>query len=127
MRRGTDTGLVVDGVWLEGQFEVAEGHLLMVVDDALLEDALEIYLVDAIPRLLDRVGLRRMYASGALTDVRPCGERSLEFSFLADDRWRLDISLRPSWQFHLPFPHRDVHREGLLARRWLRLSRSASR
>lgn len=127
LRDGADTGLAIDGQWLEGQFALPDATLLFVIDDALLEDALVIYLLDHTPRILDRVELRRMYTAGTLARVRSCGERCIEFSFFGGDRWRLEVLRRPAWRIHVPSAFRTIHRDKVVDRSWLQLGRVVER
>ena len=120
---GRPTGTRLSGQWLQAQYLTAIGGLLFIVDDALQEDCLEIYLVDERNQILDHARLQRMYSAGELRDLRRVGDSLFEFSFFGNDRWQLRLQSPPRLALHLPLPMREYHRDSVFAKRWLTLSR----
>jgi len=120
---GRDTGQELPGRWLEAQYSTPAGALLFVIDDALQEDSLGIYLLDGEHHIRDQARLQRMYATGRLRELRRLEDTQFEFSFFGDDRWALQVRGQPRTGLHLPFPLRELHRENWLGRHWLVLRR----
>jgi hypothetical protein len=89
--RGEPTGLRVDGISLERQWDVGGGYLLFLTEDSPYEEGLHIYLLDQARRVADALEIASPYASGILRDVEVEGDAAISFVFFGDDRWRLDV------------------------------------
>lgn len=89
---GLRTGTKVEGRSLEAQFAVEPGYLVFVSDDCPYEEVLRIYCVDKNMVVRDHVEIGSPYTTGMLTVVEMKGERTVEFSFRREDRWRVTVS-----------------------------------
>lgn len=88
----------VEGLAIDRQYRMAGGEYVIIADyDCPFEEALAISLLDAKFRTLDLRVIGGMYTTGSLRDVTIEGERTLRFSFFADDLWELEVLPRARW------------------------------
>jgi|SRR6478735_9268115 len=93
----------VDGAVLEAQYRCSQGYLLVTAEGDPDEQLLHLHLMSTKCEALDQVSLGRMYNAGNFS--RPTiGEGDvLEFSFFAQERWRLTVLPRPKRMLSVPF------------------------
>ncbi len=97
--KGLDSGLLLDGLLLEAQYECSAGYLLMLTEDCPFEEALHIYLLDRSLRPIDKLVLGKAYEPGILKSLKVSGKNSLEFSFFGGDTWWLRVLEKPRYHF----------------------------
>ncbi|WP_053093113.1 hypothetical protein, partial [Klebsiella aerogenes] len=77
-----------------------EVMLLFLTDDVPYEEALKIVLLDVNDGVKEILTLGGAYLTDSFTDLK-IHSNSVEFSFIGDTTWRVEIPLRPFIQ--LPF------------------------
>ena len=88
----------IEGLLIDRQYRLPDGEYLIIADyDCPFEEALAISLLDSAFRTLDRRGIGGMYTTGSLRDVTIEDERTLRFSFFADDLWELEVLPSARW------------------------------
>jgi hypothetical protein len=115
------TGQQVDGVLLEAAVECGGRYLLFLTDDVPAEDQLSIHLVDAHGRLLDSARIGGMYTTGSFSGLRLCDRDAVEFRFIGDTDWRIEVFDAPRLQVSFVQEPRGVARPWGL-RRWFRVA-----
>jgi hypothetical protein len=95
LRRGLDTGTLVPGAFLEAQLPLGEEHLLFLTHDCPFEEQLDICLLDAGDRLVDRVSLMAPYSSGDFQNLIVDSPSSARFDFFGSEKWRISVYARP--------------------------------
>ena len=125
--KGTLPGLIVDGVWLEKQYKVTPGYLLLLTDDCPFEERLSIYLLSEDMRVLDSMELSLIYHMGILRDIKIESSNELTFTFFGEDCWRLGVRRSPRIGLkitnYLDYYTKKRHKKLGFAKRWLKLSR----
>ncbi|NKB54920.1 MAG: hypothetical protein GKS00_01135 [Alphaproteobacteria bacterium] len=99
-RSEEDTGLVVDGVYLCGQYAVGDRCLLFIEDQVMLEESLYIYLIDSAMVVLDKLTISSLYASATLEDLSAESKSSFVFQSLGR-HWTLRVLQAPCFYFPL--------------------------
>jgi hypothetical protein len=99
--KGHDTGTRLPGALLEASFRVGDEWLLFLTDDIPFEESLEICLLDSKFQVADRATLAAPYAAGNFADLKVLSNHRLQFRFLGQGVWRLE--LLPDAAFRLPF------------------------
>jgi hypothetical protein len=123
LRDGSATGLILNGVDLDRQYQVERQFLLFLTDDCPFEEGLHIYLLSPFLRILDGFEFCAIYSPGVLRDIETKENGVISFSFYFDDRWEMQVLDKPSWGVNLT--RFSVLRRigGLIHRRWLKLER----
>ncbi len=85
----------IDGAQLEAQFRCDEFFVVITTAGDPWEETLYIHLLDASPAVIDEITLGQIYTPASLRSFRPCGGSAFEFSFFADENWRLEILRKP--------------------------------
>jgi hypothetical protein len=113
LMRGGQALAELDGAVLEAQYCCSHGYLLVTADGDPDEELLHFHLMSTTFEALDRVSLGQMYTPGDFR--RPIVKQGevLEFSFFAEERWRLTVL--PSRKRMLPLPFSPVRRALLRA------------
>lgn len=108
---------VVEGAWLEGQFALGGGRvLLLTTNDVPFEETANLVLLDERFALLDAYHIAQPYTPGMVEDVRADGG-VLSFSFMGDrftvrarESPGLTVALaRPFGVWRGPAPWRPAH------------------
>lgn len=95
---GADTRLIVDGVYLLGQYAIDNRWVLFIQDQVMLEESLYIYLIGPEMVILDKLAINTWYASAALHTLSI--ESNNGFAFRALGRnWTLRVLQAPRFQF----------------------------
>lgn len=115
------TGQQVDGVVLEAAVECDGRYLLFLTDDVPAEDQLSIHLVDAQGRLLDSARIGGMYTTGSFFGLTLREPDAVEFRFIGDTDWRVELFDSPRLQASFVQEPRGVARPWGL-RRWFRVA-----
>jgi len=113
----------VDGAVLEAQYRCSHGYLIVSADGDPDEELLHLHLMSTTFEALDHVSLGQAYNPGDFH--RPIIKQAdvLEFSFFAEERWRLTVLPSPKRMLRRPFS--SVRRSGgLLRAHFLELVRS---
>ncbi|MDV5356878.1 hypothetical protein QM201_18585 [Enterobacter asburiae] len=98
---GHATGFTVPAQVIEAAIEVDESRLLLfLTDDVPFEEALEIVLIDRQQGVKEMLTLGGAYTTGSFADLALFSQ-AVEFSFIGDTTWRVEIPDRPF--FRLPF------------------------
>ncbi len=113
----------IDGTQLEAQFRCEEFFVVFATAGDPWEELLHIYLLDASHTVLDEVELGHIYTPASLKSLRARDPNAFEFSFFADEKWRLEILRKPGvvwpWKAGLA-----VRYPRILRRHFLVLSRA---
>lgn len=111
------TGQQVDGAVLEAAVECGGRYLLFLTDDVPAEDQLSIHLVDAQGRLLDSARIGGMYTTGSFSGLTLREPDAVEFRFIGDADWRVEVFDAARLQMSFIQEPRGVSRPWAL-RRW---------
>lgn len=98
---GTPTGKVLTGAILEAAVEWNGFFLAFLTDDIPHEDTLRIYLFDSRLDVRDSATLGAMYSTGSFTGLELLPPNTVQFRFIGDTTWILELLPRDS--FALPF------------------------
>lgn len=105
------SGLKVDGLVLEEQFELADGRCLVwLTDDAPYDEGLHVYLIGDDDSPADAVEASSDFTAGILS-ISDTGSDWVEFGFFLNDiRYRLEVGkfrhrvrLPPGWRYKRRF------------------------
>ncbi len=98
---GKSTGVMVPVQVVEAAVQVDDKRLLLfLTDNVPYEEALKIVLLDVNDGVKEILTLGGAYLTGSFTDLK-IHSNSVEFSFIGDTTWRVEIPSRPFIQ--LPF------------------------
>ena len=101
LRDGRPTGCTVPGAVLEFAVDIGGRHLLFLTDDVPYEEVLGIVLLDAGFQLLDSASIGRAYHSGLFAHPRLVEPARVEFEFMGNGSWAVDVLAAP--RLRLPF------------------------
>ncbi|WP_298597253.1 hypothetical protein [Zoogloea sp.] len=101
LRAGHPTGCTVPGAVLEFAADIGGRHLLFLTDDVPCEEVLNIVLLDAGFQLLDSASIGRAYHSGLFAHPRLVEPARVEFEFMGNGTWAVDVLAAP--RLRLPF------------------------
>lgn len=101
LRDGRPTGCTVPGAVLEFAVDIGGHHLLFLTDDVPYEELLSIVLLDAGFQLLDSASIGRAYHSGLFAHPRLVEPARVEFEFMGNGSWAVDVLAAP--RLRLPF------------------------
>jgi hypothetical protein len=101
LRDGSATGLIVDGIDLNRQYQVEAGFLLFITENCPFEEGLHIYLISPELKILDGFEFDAIYTPGVVRDIELKEEEAILFSFYFDDRWELRVLEKPTWGVNL--------------------------
>ncbi|AHG18421.1 hypothetical protein Z042_01235 [Chania multitudinisentens RB-25] len=95
------TGITVPVQVVEAAIQVDDKHLLLfLTDDVPYEEILNIALIDLNAGVKEMLTLGGAYLTGSFSDLRIFPE-AVEFSFIGDTTWRVEIPAKPFMK--LPF------------------------
>lgn len=114
---GVSTGTCVPGCVLEAAFDDGERVLLFTTLDVPFEETLDIVLLGANGRIIDRAWIGVAMTTGNFRDARVEG-MAVTFGFLGLRPWRVRLLAHPKWLFPLTEPW-SVHRTGLARRHFV--------
>jgi hypothetical protein len=102
-RDGKPLGLVLQGVFLEAQFELGDGRgLLWLTEDSPYEEGLHIYLLGRDGGLEDAVEAGATFSPGLL-ELGERGEDHVEFAFFRNGVvYRLEVAREARFRVRLP-------------------------
>lgn len=127
---GEPTGLTVEGVELEAQFEHDGKYLLFVTENSPYEEGLHIYLVsrgNTRFQLLDSVALGLPYAAGMLRNVRFDSSNRIHFEFPNSDNKYVCSVLRQPRRFVNPVKIMGINRSNwFFQQRYLQLEKDSN-
>jgi len=115
------SGVEVDGVSLELQFQCSRGDLVITSDDVPHEEMLHFYFLSDAGKILDELSLGQMYTPGILRNVVAHPDDRLDFSFFGTERWSLTILEKPVSR--PPTLFSSVKREGWFGLHYLNLEK----
>jgi len=98
---GRSTGKLVSGKILEAAVQWENRYLLFMTDDVPFEEMLSIHLLDAQMNVLDSALIGSPYSSGAFTSLLLSEPNTVQFRFIGDTLWRVELLSRP--RFRVPF------------------------
>ena len=98
---GRPTGQAVPGKVLEAAIAVGERYLVFLTEGVTMEERLSIHLVSSGGRLLDSAGVGVMTALGLFARLKLAPPRHVNFQFLGDLQWSVEVHARPrlTWPF----------------------------
>jgi hypothetical protein len=98
---GNASGVWVDGVRLEAQFDLEDGTagagLILTTDDTPFEEYLHIYLLAGNGHVVEKIDRGNMYTPGIVENVRVVSSHELQFDFRGPQR--LLVGARPKGLF----------------------------
>jgi hypothetical protein len=100
--RERDTTVAIDAGELEAAFQHDDCYLLFVPDWGLTKEGLTLVYVSPLLTLLEKIDITSLYAAGDLHDLVIVDDHTIDFSFFADERWRLTIHGQPKLVITLP-------------------------
>ena len=96
---GRATGFTVPAQCIEAAIGVDESRLLLLLtDDVPFEEALLIVLIDLQQGVKEILTLGGAYTTGRFEDLTLFAQ-AVEFSFIGDTTWRVEIAERPFFRF----------------------------
>lgn len=98
---GTSTGKLVSGGVLEAAIQWENRYLLFMTDDVPFEEMLSIHLLDAKMNVLDSALIGSPYSSGVFTSLLLSEPNTVQFRFIGDTLWRIELLSHP--RFRIPF------------------------
>jgi len=98
---GVSTGKLVSGKLLEAAVEWESRYLVFMTDDVPFEEMLSIHLLDDQMNLLDSARIGSPYSSGSFSSLLLCEPNTVQFRFIGDTLWRIELLSRPT--FRIPF------------------------
>jgi hypothetical protein len=113
------TGLVVSGAYLEAAIQWGDYYLLFVTDDVPFEEFLSIYLLSKQWRLLDSAMIGCIYSTGSFTDLDLAEPNRVQFRFIGDTDWAVELFDQPRFRFPWLGEPRGVMREFGFSRHFL--------
>ncbi|MFE8646713.1 hypothetical protein ACFX58_16670 [Sphingomonas sp. NCPPB 2930] len=99
---GRPTGRRLKGACLEAALEADGRYLLMLTDDVPFEEFLTLVLLSPRMGVLDKASIGACYNSGRFDGLTVLPGHRLQFHFLGDQAWQLQLlpepALRPPWR-----------------------------
>lgn len=94
-------GLVIEAAIALEPGDAAAGYLLFLTHDRPFEETLSITMLSPTLDVLDTARIERAYTPGLFSDLRIIGAATLQFRFIGETPWRLQVLDRPV--LRLPF------------------------
>jgi len=101
VHQGKSTGIQVSGAVLEAAVQISDQFILFLTDDVPYEEMLNIHLLNSGFNVLDSVIIGSIYSTGSFSDLQLIEPDELQFRFIGETDWRLQ--LLPGPEFALPF------------------------
>ena len=95
------TGKKVPGVVLEASIRWNDFYLVFTTDGVDFEDFLTILLLDESCEIVDQARLGMMYSTGTFGGARLVGENEVDFQFIGDTTWTVELLEKPGFRIPL--------------------------
>jgi hypothetical protein len=95
------SGRIVSGAVLEAAVRWNDRYLLFVTDDVPDEDTLGIHLLDGRLNPLDTARIGGPYTTGSFSGLVLEDPSTVQFRFIGDATWRVELLERPAFCFPL--------------------------
>lgn len=107
---GSPTGKHLPGATLEAAIDWDGFYLLFLTDDVPYEEMLRIVLLDQHLNALDRALIGGIYSTGSFRGLELCAPNAVQFRFIGELTWRVELRANRSLRVPLLSEPRGVYR-----------------